>query len=147
MTGRENKKAKGRRNLYSHSKGSSSSGHNKSAGLSGSVTSPLGAVGGMPISPFQPFGNGITMNVCDVTTEFGSLKTVLPTTDQFVDLGKKMDEWNSKKPFGGSEITSTTGLGTATITEVSEEAVNEVEHFSFLLFCHEPCSSPFSTKS
>jgi len=81
MTGRDNKKSKGRRNLYSHSKSSSSSGHNHNyvKGHSGSsITSTMSASGSPSVTPFQPFGNGITMNVCDVTTEFGSIKSTLP---------------------------------------------------------------------
>ena len=81
MTGRDNKKSKGRRNLYSHSKSSSSSGHNHNyvKGHSGSsITSTMSASGSPNVTPFQPFGNGITMNVCDVTTEFGSIKSTLP---------------------------------------------------------------------
>ena len=97
MTGRESKKSKSRRNLYSHAKGSSSSGHNTKSGHSGggSVTTPLGATGGAAASPFTPFGSGVTMNVCDVTTEFGSLKTVLPkvpTSEELVsEVSKILD--------------------------------------------------------
>ncbi|XP_005091367.1 protein FAM193A isoform X2 [Aplysia californica] len=89
MSGRESKKSKGRRNLYSHShaKSSASSAHNTGhSGVSVASASSIGAASGVTTSPFQPFGNSLTMNVCDVATEFGSLKTPSEDTEKITEL-------------------------------------------------------------
>ncbi|XP_059163345.1 protein FAM193A-like isoform X3 [Physella acuta] len=85
MSGKDGKRAKGRRNQYSHSKNATST---------SSVQSRVGAFGlgvSAPTTPnpFKPFGSSVTMNVNDVATEFGF--TLKPSQEDAMRITELMD--------------------------------------------------------
>lgn len=61
MSGKEGKRSKGRRNLYSHS---------KNVWTSNAATTAAASEGAAP-KLFQPFGIGLNMNGSDVAAELG----------------------------------------------------------------------------
>ncbi|KAK0070404.1 protein FAM193A-like isoform X2 [Biomphalaria pfeifferi] len=89
MSGKDGKRAKGRRTLYSHSKNSFSS------SASNSVHSRIGAFGfgveNVTVSPkpFQTLGNSLAVNINDVATELGI--TLNPSHEDAMRITELMD--------------------------------------------------------
>ncbi|BFY98299.1 hypothetical protein BsWGS_01340 [Bradybaena similaris] len=79
MSGKEGKRSKGRRNLYSHSKNIS---------ISNAATSATASEGAAP-KLFQPFGIGLNMNGSDVAAELGH--ALNPAPDDAERITELMD--------------------------------------------------------